>query len=415
MSEEMKNLNNEPEQAPVEKEEAKKPLDKKNIIIIAAAAVVVVVAIVLALVLGGGNQPADNNGGNDNGGENGGEEGGETLNEYYLGMGTVVNLDSSKTGTAQLDVTVATVVVDASGKIVACRIDVAQNKVDITDGYVTVPSEFKTKMELGSAYGMGQPEPLPADKAWMDNNGDGKVLEWNEQAKAFEAWCVGKTLAQVKNLIAEGNLNNVNGHWISTDADLLAAGCTIQISEFVNAVEKAFNDDQKATFKSNGEFTLGLGVDSYDDGSADAEDEDGVVKVYSNMAAVVKAGDKTLAVLNDAIQPTISFDIAGDITAKTFKGTKRELKEDYGMGGKPYSPDNDGDGRVLEWYVQSAAFSAHVTGKTVAEIEALGADENLQNKNDHWITTDADLLAAGCTIQIGAIVDVVVEAANNAR
>ena len=233
---------------------------------------------------------------------------------------------------------------------------------------------------------------------------------------AFETWCVGKTLAEVENLIAEGNLQEANGHKFTTDADLLTAGCTIQITDFVNAVVKAYNDEFKVSFKSEGNFTLDLGVDSYDDGSKDAEDEDGSVLVYSDMAAVVKGTDgKTLAVLNDAIQPKITFDIAGEITSKTFNGAKRELKEDYGMGGKPYSPDNDGDGRVLEWYQQSAAFSAHVTGKTVAEIEALGADENLQEANGHKFTTNADLLEAGCTIQIGAIVDVVVEAANNAR
>lgn len=391
MSEEMKNLNEQqPEQAPVVE---KKPLDKKTIGIIAGvAAAVVVLAIILIVALGGNSTPA-----------------GPTLNDYTLGLGTVVNLDSSKTGTAQVDATVATVVLDKDGKIVACRIDVAQNKVNVTDGFVTVPTTFKTKMELGSDYGM-------AGSQWStDNDGDGRILEWDAQAKAFEAWCVGKTVAQVENLIAEGNLQNANGHDFTKDEALLSAGCTITINDFVGAVAKACKDEFKVSFQSEGNFTLGLGVDSYDDGSVDADTADGTVKVYSDMAAVVVEGGKTLAVLNDAIQPTISFDVAGEITAKTFKGTKRELKEGYGMAASQWSTDNNNDGKILEWYVQSAAFSAHVTGKTVAEVEALGAEDNLQNVNNHLITKDADLLAAGCTIQIGAIVDVVVEAANNAR
>ena len=54
-----------------------------------------------------------------------------TENEYKLGMGVVVSTASSKTGNAQVDATVATIVTDADGKIVACRIDVAQNKMNV--------------------------------------------------------------------------------------------------------------------------------------------------------------------------------------------------------------------------------------------------------------------------------------------
>ena len=409
MSEEMKNLNNEPEKAPVEK----KPLDKKTLgIIIGAVAAVLVIVLVLVLALGGNQTPETP----EDGGEQGGEQGGNgdennppVLNDYTLGLGVVVNLDSSKTALAEVDATVATVVLDKDGKIVACRLDVAQNKVDVTDGFVTVPGSFKTKMELGSAYGM-------AGSAWSsDNDGDGRILEWNEQAKAFEAWCVGKTVAQVEALGAEENLQNAHDHWFTKDEALLSAGCTIQIGDFVGAVVKACNDEFKVSFQSEGNFTLGLGVDSYDDGSVDADAENGTVMVYSDMAAVVIDNGIIVASLNDAIQPKISFDVAGEITAKTFNGTKRELKEGYGMEGNAWSSDNDGDGRILEWYKQSAAFSAHVAGKTVAQVEALGAEENLQNANNHWFTKDEALLSAGCTIQISAIVDVVVEAAANAR
>ncbi len=409
MSEEMKNLNNEPEQAPVEnKPEAKLPLSKQQIGIIAGiAAAVVVLIVVLALVLGGGSTPA----GPDNGGDVNPPAGDVvTEEEYKLGLGVVVSLESSKTGTAQIDATVATVVLDKDGKIVACRIDAVQNKfaADFDEDTFNY-TNLNTKMELGTAYGMaGNPYS-------SDNDGDGRILEWNEQAKAFETWCVGKTLAQVEAAGKEENLQNAHNHWFTTDEDLLAAGCTIQIGDFVNAVVKAGNDAAKVSFQSEGNFTLGLGVDSYDDGSVDADTADGTVKVYSDMAAVVVEGGKIVAALNDAIQPKISFDVAGEITAKTFNGTKRELKEGYGMEGNAWSSDNDGDGRILEWYKQSAAFSAHVAGKTVAQVEALGAEENLQNAHNHWFTKDEALLSAGCTIQIGAIVDVVVEAAANAR
>ena len=72
--------------------------------------------------------------------------GGAKEKEYKFGMGVVTSLESSKTGTAQVDATVAAVVTDAEGKIVACRIDVAQNKTAISEGVATVNTEFKTKM-----------------------------------------------------------------------------------------------------------------------------------------------------------------------------------------------------------------------------------------------------------------------------
>ena len=74
--------------------------------------------------------------------------------------------------------------------------------------------------------------------------------------------------------------------------------------------------------------------------------------------------------------------------------------------------DGDGDGRVLEWYVQSAAFSAHVVGMTGAEV----ADMTTASNNiGYQMSTDADLVAAGCTIQITGIKAVVAESVTNAR
>ena len=90
--------------------------------------------------------------------------------EYKLGMGVALNTDSSKENNAQVDATVAAVVLDKDGKIVKCRIDVAQNKMDITGGAVDAAKTFETKMELGSRYGM-------AGK--VDNNDDGVMLEWD--------------------------------------------------------------------------------------------------------------------------------------------------------------------------------------------------------------------------------------------
>ena len=326
--------------------------------------------------------------------------------DYTLGLGVVVDLNTSATGNAQIDGTVATVVLDRHGKIVLCRIDAIQNKISVTDGFLpeSMPT-FKTKMELGDAYGM-----TAALGYYMDWNNDGVVKEWYEQAKAFENWCVGKTVAEVEAMgthVVEGH-----GYVISADADLLAAGCTIQITDFKAAVIKACTDDQSMAFTAKDAITLGVAVDSYNDSSTEADEgKDGVVQVYSDIAASAIVNGKIIASLNDAIQPKISFNVNGEITAKNFAGTKRELKEGYGMSTSPWSPDNDGDGRVLEWYIQSAEFSKYVIGMTGAEVKDLAT----KNLNDHNVSADDALLNAGCTIQITGIKAVVAKSVENAR
>ena len=361
-------------------------MNKKTLIIVAVA-VVVVLAVVLALVLAGGNKAPEN-----------------TEKDYSLGMGVVVNFDQAK---AQINATVATVVLDAEGKIVSCRIDVAQNTVSIKNGAVDTTKVYETKMELGTRYGMGQTEITEANK-WMDNNGDNKVLEWDVQTKEFEKYVVGMTGTQVAALAS--NLQTVNGHLISKDEALLSAGCTIQITDFIGAVAKACNDEQKSTFKTDKTFTLGVAANSFDDGS-----KDGTVKVYTDFAASVVVDGKIVASLNDAIQPTMTY--ANDVvTATSYKGTKRELKGDYGMGQTEITEankwmDNDGNKKVLEWFEQSAAFSAHVVGMTAAQVKDMGTTL----VNGHYISTDKALLDAGCSIQITAIKAVVAESVTNAR
>ena len=321
--------------------------------------------------------------------------------DYKLGMGVVVSFDSSKTGNAQVDATVATVVTDADGKIVACRIDVAQNKMTVTDGAVDTAKVFETKMELGDRYGM-------AGK--VDNNGDGVMKEWYEQTKAFEAYVVGKTAAQVEAIETQF----VNNHYIAVDQALLDAGCSMQITDFMAAVVKACNDEQGMTFKTAETFTLGVAAaTTAAESTAATTEANGTVKMYTDFAASVVANGKILASLNDAIQPAITINANGEIVEKSFKATKRELKEGYNMAAYGQSMDWNGDGKVLEWYLQSEAFSKHVVGMTAAEVEAMAT--KVVEGAGYVISADEALLSAGCTIQITAIKAVVAQSAKNAR
>ncbi|MBQ2893791.1 MAG: hypothetical protein IJE24_06605 [Oscillospiraceae bacterium] len=320
---------------------------------------------------------------------------------YKLGMGIVVNTDSSKTGNAQVDATVATVVTDADGKIVLCRIDVAQNKMNVADGVVDTAATFKTKMELGKDYGM---------EGKVDNDGNGVMKEWDEQAKAFEAYVVGKTAAEVNSI----ELQEANGHQIAVDSALLDAGCSMQITDFMAAVVKACNDEQGMTFKTAETFTLGVAATTTAaESTAATADADGTVKMYTDFAASVVVDGKIVASLNDAIQPNIAINTLGEIVSAEFKGTKRELKEGYNMAAYGQSMDWNGDGKVLEWYLQSAEFSKFVVGKTAAEVAAMATKE--VEGAGYIISADDALLTAGCTIQITSMKTVVAQSATNAR
>ena len=322
--------------------------------------------------------------------------------EYKLGMGVVVSTASSKTGLAQVDATVATVVTDKDGKIVAARIDVAQSKFDLGADFAAESTKnFKTKMELGKDYGM---------EGKVDNDGNGVMLEWDAQAKAFETYVVGKTGAEVAAL----ELQEAGGHQIAVDKALLDAGCSMQITDFMTAVEKACKDEQGVTFKTAETFTLGVAAaTTAAESEAATADKDGTVKMYTDFAATVVAGGKIIAALNDAIQPNIAVNTLGEIVAAEFKGTKRELKEGYNMAAYGQSMDWNGDGKVLEWYLQSAEFSKFVVGKTAAEVADMAT--KVVEGSGYIISADEALLTAGCTIQITGMKAVVAKAATNAR
>ena len=133
---------------------------------------------------------------------------------------TVADADADAAGNAQVDSTAAAVLVGEDGKIISCKLDVAQNKVAVNaDGSFDTTATFKSKQELKEEYGMTKASEI------------GK--EWYEQANAYAAWLVGKTADEVAAVET-----NAEGHNGPTDADI-AASCTMDVREFNNAVAKA--------------------------------------------------------------------------------------------------------------------------------------------------------------------------------
>ncbi len=311
--------------------------------------------------------------------------------EYKLGMGVSLNMDSSSSEDhlAQVDATVASVVLDKDGKIVSCRIDCVQDKMDVTDGTVDTAKTFLTKAELKEDYNMVKYS--------------GCTYEWYQQAQAFEAYCVGKTAADISGMEL---VLNEEGHNVTTD-EALYATCSISIEDFIDAVVKACSDDGAATFTAGENFTLGLAAISDASESvaaADAEDGNATVKMYSEFGAVVlDENGKILAAVTDATQPKITVSAEGEIMDTVFNGTKRELKDGYNMVAYGNA--------IAEWYVQAKAFTDYVAGKTPAEVLAM---ETTVNEEGNAITTDETLLAS-CTMSIAGMQNVLALAAQYAR
>ncbi len=290
----------------------------------------------------------------------------------------IASADADTNGKGEIVTTAAAVLLDKDGKIVKCAIDTMSNELAFTsEGKFVVANEFKSKYEKGTDYGM---------VAY-----GGAKKEWFEQVDAFTALVVGKTLSEVKALVADTNKG--------TD-EVVKAGCTIIINDFVFALENAINAaaESNATADDSVKVALVSAQTSSKDATADAA---GVNEVDTTVAAAaVNKDGKTTALLTDALQGKISFDakgvtedVAGAITTKLVK------KENYGMA--QYGNDLNGDGVVKEWFEQADAFNAACVGKTATEIKALALDTGYG--------TDT-LQSAGCTINVADMVKAAVNA-----
>ncbi len=319
----------------------------------------------------------------------------KTAATYKLGMG--ISFDEGQSTETQVvyDTVCAVVVTDANGKIVACQIDDAQNKMNTTE--IDAAKEFKSKYELQYDYNM-----VKYSEA---------TNEWFQQVDAFEQYVIGKTADEVAAMTTRvrGADEPHPGYVVTTDETLFAS-CSIQITEFIKAVVKACNDAKAKTFSTADSFTLGVAINSTAAESTEATaDAEGVIKMYSEFAgAVVGADGKILAAVTDATQPQTKVTADGEITGTTFKGTKKELEFDYNM--VKYSEATN------EWFQQAAAFEDYCAGKTADEVENLptrvrGAEE----AHPGYVVTTDETLFASCSIQITGMKAVIAKAARNAN
>ena len=302
----------------------------------------------------------------------------ETADTLKFGLGinakleNISSADGDTVGNAKASITAAAVLLDKDGKIVKCTIDAMENNMGFTsEGKFVEAGEYRTKYEQGNDYGM-----VAYAKA---------EKEWFEQIDALCALVEGKKIDEVKALVASD--------YKGTE-DVINAGCTIYISDFVYAIENAVKN--AADSKSTADCTIKIGIVSTQSGAKDASEEaEGVNEVDTTIVATVIDKDKKIvAVSTDALAAKVTFDTKGiTATNAALISTKKDLGTNYNMAA--YGKDLNGDGKVLEWFEQAEAFNAACIGKTKNDFTSLS--------NDKGYGSD-DLQKAGCTIHIGDMV-----------
>jgi len=301
---------------------------------------------------------------------------------YTLGLGvvsaygSVSHAEHGKNGSSELTHTLAAVLLDKNGVITDCRLDAIDIKGSYTENGVYVPpASLATKHEQGEGYGM---------KAY-----GGADKEWYEQADALASLAVGKKADTLGTLM--------NGDGRGSD-EVISAGCTISVSDFVKSIEEATKNAK--TELSGKDVTLSIGLCATEIASRNATASQwGEAETETTFAATVTDADgKVIVTLTDAVATTFTFDHTGHATTNQEKAieTKRMLGQSYGM--KSYG------GAEKEWFEQADAFDAVCRGKRADEIAALAAEGGKGN---------GEVLQAGCTITVTDLVKAVIKAINN--
>lgn len=222
---------------------------------------------------------------------------------YTLKTGYTIDFNSSKKDKVQINGTIAIIVIDDDSRIVSCFIDTFEHAAYLYDKEPSI-SSLKTKKQIGDEYMLG--------KYGFDVNGDGVIKKWYEQAAEFEKYVIGKTVDEV---CAMTTITSKDGYITSSDDDLLNAGCTIDISDFINAISNTVNDSEAVSFVTKESFDLTVSIESSKNYSYSATDlSDGAVCIITKCNASVNQNNNTLSSSSFSICPEARFDLDGEIT-----------------------------------------------------------------------------------------------------
>ena len=294
---------------------------------------------------------------------------------YASGHSGSSSASADADGLAQANVDIYAVTINSEGVIVDCKIDAIQCKTNFNaSGAITtdLTGEIRSKMELDDEYAMRGASSISA--------------EWDEQVRALEEYCIGKTPDEVAGIA-------VDESGVATDADLVA-GITMPLANFIDGVVNACNNARVNGAKEGDTLYLQQSS-SYSSSCADASaDADGLAQVDVTAGAFTLSADGTITDVDlDCVQTKINFNASGELTTAegTTWTTKTDLEYEYNM--VPASPIGK------EWFEQTAFFEDYCIGKTVAEVAGISIDAETSHP------TEADLIT-GCTMNVNSFIAV---------
>lgn len=201
---------------------------------------------------------------------------------------TAENAKADENGYTEVVCTAAAVAVSKDGIITHLAIDTLEASVEFTSSGKTVIKEYKTKAEQGEDYGMKPASPIGR--------------EWYEQRDAFVTQALGKSISELKALAASDG---------KPSSELTKAGCTINVGDFIAAVEKAEKNALAANISKTD--VLSFDISAKASGKDADESTDGSVMLAIAAAAECKAeGGEATAKAQASISPKISFTVSGE-------------------------------------------------------------------------------------------------------
>lgn len=309
--------------------------------------------------------------GSSSGGMSGGSSssGSSQAGAYRTGLGIVTETEAQDRS-GKITATAAAVLLDGEGKICAVALDELESTIAADgSGQVTMPSDWRTKRQMGEDY--------PLDKVSSLNRG------WAEQADAFGSYLVGMTPEQAAKL-------ETDEEGRPKDPDLVS-GCTIAVDQYRDAVEKACANARALGAAQGDRLALGFQVENGSSGSAATDDQDLTAQVdLTVLALTADAQGHVTSAVGDMAEPALTISADGGVNAPDRVQTKQELGDDYGMRGA--------SALGKEWYEHAEGYCGYLRGKTAAEIARIPEDGS-----------DADL-ASLCTIETGAMQKAALEA-----
>lgn len=201
-----------------------------------------------------------------------------------------ISAEGAQNGKGQLTTTVAAVLLDSEGKIVKCAIDTAEAVAEYTsDGKYLLGESFKTKYELGDSYGM--------------KSIGGAAKEWYEQIDALTSLAVGKGIEEVRALVADGGKGS---------SDVIKAGCTIEVSDFVYALEEAIKNAN--TSDATKDSSLQIKISTAQSGKDATADTDGYNELKTTITVnALDKDSKTVATRSGSSEAKYTFNNKGEV------------------------------------------------------------------------------------------------------